>query len=112
MCIILSISMLSLAGIPPLGGFVAKFNILSAAVKGNFFALALVGGLNSVISLYYYLKIVRYMVFNEEESKDVITGFKPVNATVIGALCAPIVLLGISWGPVIELVNKSIMKIF
>ena len=98
MCILLSISMLSLAGIPPLGGFVAKFNILSAAVKGNFFALAFVGGLNSVISLYYYLKIVRYMVFNEEESKDVISGFKPVNATVIGVLCAPIVLLGISWG--------------
>ena len=65
MTLVLSISMVSLAGIPPFGGFVAKFNLLSAVLAKKQFGLAVIAGTNSVISLYYYMKIVRYMVFGE-----------------------------------------------
>ena len=60
--ILLSIAMLSLAGIPPLGGFVSKFNLLSAVIKEGHYTLAIIAGLNSVVSLYYYMRIVRNMI--------------------------------------------------
>jgi len=55
------LSLLSLAGVPPLAGFFAKFYLLFAAIKGGLFWLALIGVLNVITSLYYYLKIVKVM---------------------------------------------------
>ena len=104
--------MVSLSGIPPLGGFVAKFNILSAAVNNKFYTLAFIGGLNSVVSLYYYIKIVRYMVFNDEESTDSISGFNPLNKTVLVALSLPIFILGIKWSGFLAITEKAVISIF
>ena len=55
--------LLSLAGIPPLGGFIAKLYVFSAAVEAKLYALAIVGVVNSVVSVYYYLLIVYHMFF-------------------------------------------------
>ena len=112
MAILLTVSMVSLAGIPPFGGFVAKFNILSAAVNNKFYTLAFIGGLNSVVSLYYYIKIVRYMVFNKEESSDAISGFNAINRTVLVALSLPIVILGIKWSGFLSITEKAVISIF
>jgi NADH-quinone oxidoreductase subunit N len=51
----MTIFLLSMAGIPPLGGFMAKFYVFSAAVKSKFYWLAILGVLNSAVSVYYYL---------------------------------------------------------
>lgn len=53
--------LLSLTGIPPLAGFVGKFWIFSAAIHSKLYALALVMGVNSVVSAYYYLNVIREM---------------------------------------------------
>jgi NADH-quinone oxidoreductase subunit N len=112
MAIMLTISMVSLSGIPPFGGFVAKFNILSAAINSKFYTLAFIGGLNSVISLYYYFKIVRYMIFNKEESNDKVEGFDLKNSVAVVALTVPILVLGVKWSYFFNLSRESILSIF
>src|SRR5438045_5179609 len=55
----------SLAGIPPLAGFFAKFYVFVAAIKAGLFALAVIGVLSSVVGAYYYLTIIKVMYFDE-----------------------------------------------
>jgi NADH-quinone oxidoreductase subunit N len=62
--------MFSLAGFPPLAGFIGKFYIFSAAVKQGFIWLAIIGVLNSVIGTYYYLRVTVIM-YMKEPSKEV-----------------------------------------
>src|SRR5579864_1407413 len=59
----------SLAGVPPLAGFFAKWYVFSAAVKANLFALAVIGVLTSVVGAFYYLSIVKVMYFDEPLSQ-------------------------------------------
>ncbi|MBI4345521.1 MAG: NADH-quinone oxidoreductase subunit N [Elusimicrobia bacterium] len=61
--LLMAFFLLSLAGIPPLGGFIAKLYVFSAAVEAKLYALAVVGVVNSVVSVYYYLLIVYHMFF-------------------------------------------------
>jgi len=55
----------SLAGIPPLAGFFAKWYVFVAAIKAGLFTLAVVGVLTSVVGCYYYLSIIKVMYFEE-----------------------------------------------
>jgi NADH-quinone oxidoreductase subunit N len=107
MAIMMSIVMFSLAGIPPFSGFVAKFNILSAVISKKYYALAIIAGLNSVVSLYYYLKIVRLMVFKPQESEETVAGFTLTNQALIIGLTIPVVLLGIFWSKILHLASGS-----
>ncbi|HZW45932.1 MAG TPA: NADH-quinone oxidoreductase subunit NuoN, partial [Microvirga sp.] len=61
----LGMMMFSLAGIPPLAGFFAKFAVFNAAINANLVALAIIGVVTSVIGAYYYLRIVKVMYFDE-----------------------------------------------
>lgn len=62
------LSLLSLAGVPPLAGFFAKFFLLWSAVKSGLLWLALIGVLNVITSLYYYLKIVKVIYFEKSSN--------------------------------------------
>jgi NADH-quinone oxidoreductase subunit N len=62
---VLAMLMFSLAGIPPLAGFFAKYFVFLAAIKANLVALAVIGVLTSVVGAYYYLRIVKLMYFDE-----------------------------------------------
>lgn len=59
--------MFSLAGIPPLAGFIGKFYIFIAAIKAELYWLAIVGVLNSALGCYYYLRVTVFMYFRESE---------------------------------------------
>ncbi len=61
----LSIFLLSLTGVPPLAGFMAKFYVFSTAIKAGYVWLAIIGVLNSVVAAYYYLRVIMYMYFKE-----------------------------------------------
>ncbi len=61
--------MFSLAGIPPLAGFFAKYYVFVAAIKANMFILAVLGVLASVVGAFYYLNIVKLMYFDEPVGK-------------------------------------------
>ena len=64
-----TVILFSLAGIPPLAGFFAKFYIFMAVVKANLFALAIIGLIASVISAFYYLRIIKIIYFDPEQEK-------------------------------------------
>jgi len=59
----------SLAGIPPLAGFFAKFYVFVAAIKAGLFTLAVIGVLASVVGAFYYLTIIKVMYFDEPLEK-------------------------------------------
>jgi NADH-quinone oxidoreductase subunit N len=59
------ILLFSLAGIPPLAGFFAKYFVFTAAIHAGLFTLAVIGVLTSVVGAYYYLTIVKVMYFDE-----------------------------------------------
>ncbi len=61
--VVMSIFMLSLVGIPPTGGFLGKYWVLGAAVKEGLYGIVIIALLTSVISLFYYMNVVRVMVF-------------------------------------------------
>ena len=70
---LLSLSLLvilfSLAGIPPLAGFFAKFYIFKAVIEQSMFFLAVVGLLSTVVAAFYYLRIIKIIYFDEEKEK-------------------------------------------
>lgn len=65
MAFMLAMIMFSLAGIPPLAGFFAKFYVFLAAIEANLYVLAVIGVLASVVGAFYYLRIVKIMYFDE-----------------------------------------------
>ncbi len=104
----LAIIMFALSGIPPFVGFFGKYYIFLSAVQSGNTWLALVGILSSVISVYFYLRIVVYMYFTKSEDESDIgelsqTGLLSVIASVI-----LVIALGISPGSLIRLINSLI----
>jgi NADH-quinone oxidoreductase subunit N len=73
MAFFLAMLLFSLAGVPPLAGFFAKFYVFLAAIKAGLFTLAVIGVLASVVGAYYYLAIVKIMYFDEPAR-----GFEPM----------------------------------
>jgi NADH-quinone oxidoreductase subunit N len=65
MAFFLAMLLFSLAGIPPLAGFFAKFYVFLAAIKAGLYTLAVIGVLSSVVGAYYYLNIIKMMYFDE-----------------------------------------------
>ncbi|RCW27829.1 NADH dehydrogenase subunit N [Ciceribacter lividus] len=65
MAVVLSALMFSLAGIPPLAGFFAKYFVFVAAVEAQLYGLAIIGVLSSVVGAYYYLRVVKVMWFDD-----------------------------------------------
>jgi NADH-quinone oxidoreductase subunit N len=74
---VLATLMFSLAGIPPLAGFVGKYFVFLAAIKANLVTLAVIGVIASVIGAYYYVRIVKVMYFDDPE-----TAFEPAPGEV------------------------------
>lgn len=107
MAIVMSMAMFSLAGLPPLSGFVAKFNILSIVVQKGFYALAFIAVINSVISLYYYMRVVNLMIFKDADANEGIEGFSFVNQSIIFLLSIPILGLGLFWESAMRLAENA-----
>ena len=83
MATMLTLLMFSLAGIPPLAGFVAKYVVFVAAIEAELYPLAVIGVLASVVGAYYYLRIVKLMWFDEPEAE-----FLPLSGElrIVGAM--------------------------
>ena len=107
MAVMMTVVMFSLTGLPPLAGFVAKFNIISALLSSKFYSLAIVLALNSVVSAYYYLKVVRLMTLKTQESNEKIEGFGFLNQLIIVVMTAPVFILGIFWENIIALASGA-----
>ena len=98
----MTLFMLSLGGLPPLAGFVAKFYIFQAALKEGFLWLVIIAVLNSAISFYYYLKVIVFMYMKEPISEFKIS-LTPITLFVVAIGVLGTLELGIFPGPVIFL---------
>jgi NADH-quinone oxidoreductase subunit N len=98
----LTLCLISLIGIPPAAGFMAKFYIFSQAVSNGLLWLVIIAVINSVISAYYYLRVVKVMWFGEAASMEKVpSSIAPKAALVI--CCLGVLLLGIIPGLVMKL---------
>ncbi len=86
--------MLSLGGIPPTAGFMGKFWLFSAAIESGFIWLAVIGVVNSAISLYYYIRVVVFMWLKEETLGSPIT-IRPAIATALVIAVVGSLLFGV-----------------
>jgi NADH-quinone oxidoreductase subunit N len=93
--------LLSLAGVPPLAGFIGKLYIFVAAIKEELYTLILVGLVNVVISMYYYLVIVKKMYINEPTDRSPLRPSPTMQAVIYVGLAGTL-LLGIYPKPFIE----------
>jgi NAD(P)H-quinone oxidoreductase subunit 2 len=116
----LSICLLSLGGIPPLAGFFGKLYLFWAGWQAEAYTLVLVGLLTSVISIYYYIRVVKMMVVKEpQEMSDAVKnypqgqwnllGMRPLQISLILALVTTS-LAGILSNPLFTLANGSVVK--
>ena len=104
----MAIFLFSLAGLPPLAGFIGKFYLFAAVVKEEFYFLALVGILNSVVSLYYYARIVKTMFldFPIGDEKEVALDWH--NGSLLALLSGATVVIGVYWAPLIDFADRSV----
>jgi NADH-quinone oxidoreductase subunit N len=97
--------LLSLAGIPPTGGFLGKYVIFQAAIESERWLLAVVGVLNATLAAYYYLRVLVKMYFSKPETEELPLPVSPAMATVMAVAVVAILYLGIMPGRVLELVQ-------
>ena len=102
----MTIFLLSLGGLPPLAGFVAKFYIFSAALKEGYLILVIIAVLNSAISFYYYLKVIVFM-YMKEPVKPFNVSLSPMTLLVIAISVFGTIQLGIYPDPIISLAQSQ-----
>jgi NADH-quinone oxidoreductase subunit N len=102
MAFLMMLAMFSLAGVPPLYGFFAKYLVLQAAIDANMLWLAIVGVVFAIIGLYYYLRVVKVMYFDKAED-GVQTRVQPDPTLRVALSLNALVLvaLGLYWGPLL-----------
>ena len=109
------VAFLSLSGMPPFGGFVAKFFVFAAAIQSGWTWLAVVGVLNSIFGLYYYLNILKYIYLyrmeNQDEGQHPVPVSRPVAIALI-VLVIGILLIGTLFGPWFGFANHAALNLF
>jgi NADH-quinone oxidoreductase subunit N len=103
----LAIFLLSLTGIPATIGFIGKFYIFAAVIRSQFYVLAVIGILNSTVSLYYYMAPIRMMFLEEPRGDETPVTFEPWNYGLMGVLACATVVLGLYWTPIIAFADRS-----
>ncbi|MHB8909388.1 MAG: NADH-quinone oxidoreductase subunit N [Syntrophales bacterium] len=104
----MAVFLLSLAGIPPLAGFMGKFYVLSAAIKAKYYWLAVIGVLNSVVAVYYYLRVIMYMYFREPEGEPQRLDLSPAYSLVIAISVWALFYMGIFPRGFLLIAQKSV----
>jgi NADH-quinone oxidoreductase subunit N len=106
----LAVLLFSMAGVPPLAGFFAKFYVFLAAIKAGLYLLAVIGVVVSVVGAYYYLTIVKIMYFD-----DAVEGFSamPIELKVVLAVCGLFNILFVLYpGPLIGAASAAARSLF
>ncbi|MBF0245909.1 MAG: NADH-quinone oxidoreductase subunit N [Planctomycetes bacterium] len=111
----MAVFLFSLVGLPPLGGFIGKFYIFAALLhKGGvwYYSLALIGVLNSAISLYYYARVLKAMFFVEPEAGAEMGRAVAWNHKALAVLLSvPVLVLGVYWKPLQEFTTNASLLI-
>ncbi len=109
---LMTIFLLSLGGFPPTAGFIAKWYIFSSAIGSGYYGLAIIGFLSSVISVFFYLRIVVMMYMSERDARPLPAPLTAIALTGLALAVAGVLLLGILPAQVIDLAQQSVATIF
>ncbi len=113
LAICMAIFLFSLTGLPPFAGFVGKFYIFASLLRvggsWNWF-IAVIGVLNSIVSLFYYARVLRAMYLTPAEKTEGIE-VRTMFGTTTLALAVPTIVLGLYWGPVYDFVTRSLVMV-
>ncbi len=104
---IMTICMLSLAGIPPMAGFAGKFYLFAGAIQAGYLWLALIGLIMSMVSVYYYLGVSKAMYIGENKQEKPL-GIGLASTVALWVCVLATILLGVYPGPLSELVGAAI----
>ena len=105
----MAVFMLSFTGVPPTLGFVGKFYLFRTALQGGFTGLAIIGVLTSLVSAYYYLRVVVIMYMREGEPQ---THSEPLLNLTAGATAIATVMLTFFSGPLFTWASQAVLKLF
>jgi len=107
----MAIFIFSLTGIPMFSGFIGKFLIFGSVIKsGGFLWLALLGVMNSVVSLYYYIKILKSMWLDKPDTNETLS-LSLYHAVGLVGLAIPTIVLGLYFTPILEFAEKTLSTI-
>jgi NADH-quinone oxidoreductase subunit N len=112
LAVLMTVFLLSLGGFPPLGGFIAKWYVFTAAVTAGHIWLAIIGVLTSVVSVFFYLRIVVLMYMNAPSGATAAARTPRMAAAALVASAAIVVYLGVLPNRVLEWAVASIGTIF
>jgi len=109
--IVMTLFMVALTGLPPTAGFIGKFYIFAAVIEAGsqYYWLAFVGVLNSVVSLYYYIRVVKHMFLSGERSESVSMPTSILVTVLLLALAIPTFVFGWYFGPVTNWIGESLV---
>jgi len=107
------IVLLSLIGIPPMAGFLAKVLIFYPLVEGGHYTLLVIGGLNTVLSLFYYLRVIKVMTLEPEPEDRLPAHLSLVSlpGVYLVAVTVPVVLLGVAAGGLLEMAKAAAARL-
>lgn len=111
LAISMTVLMLSLAGIPPFVGFFSKLYVFSAAMEQDYYWLVFWGVINSVISVYYYLRPIVMMYMSEEPGAEIAASHFMTRATVILSAIA-VLAMGLASAPVLRAAQRAVVNLF
>lgn len=105
----MTIFLFSLTGIPLTAGFIGKFYLFAALINGGsqYYWLAIVAGINSVISLYYYARIIKAMWLEKGEEELSPLPVSMATGLLVFVLAAPTIIFGLYWAPLSQLTDYS-----
>ena len=107
------VAFLSLAGMPPFGGFIAKVLVFAAAVKVNLVWLAVVGILNSIVGVYYYLIVLKHVyLYRDEATENVTLPITRPSAIALMVLALGVILIGTIFAPWFDLSAVGALNLF
>jgi NADH-quinone oxidoreductase subunit N len=109
---LMTVFLLSLGGFPPLAGFIAKWYVFSAAITAGYNGLAIIGVLTSVVSVFFYLRIVVMMYMTPREAGEALPATPPFAGAALVVSAALLFYLGILPTRVLDWAASSIATIF
>jgi NADH-quinone oxidoreductase subunit N len=112
MALAMTIGLLSLAGIPPTAGFFGKFFLFNAAVDANLEWLAVIGVINSIVALYYYLVVIKVIYVDRSEDDDKPIKLSLTSAWVLGVTSIVVLLLGVIPQQIFDWATDGAMALF
>jgi NADH-quinone oxidoreductase subunit N len=109
---LMAIFLLSLGGFPPMAGFIAKWYVFAAAVEAGQTTLAIIGVLTSVVSVFFYLRVVVAMFMTERAEAEVPAPLAPFAATALALSALALFYLGLLPTRVMEIAAASAARMF